>query len=409
MGSRKDFKKITSCGSAPPIWLIGSGASKDAGLPLTGEIDKIVFQESFFRHTNGSYIRGDNPSKAIGQGEAVFPRVRALLRWARAVVGKSRPGGFGNYEEIFFLLQQIRDADWGEYENPALQPMVEKARDFLLTLDSIFAPPFWSDGSLIELTGEACRFIADAVAYALSQPRKDLEVLSALVSCIEDSKGAGHQVVVGTLNHDVLIDDVLKNRGISFCDGFDEEGSGDYRRRFNRSLLKNSGDSAIILKLHGSTKWVIIQEPDGGQVFSEVVDWAKFDEERVRKPGLDVVDGQPRILIGTHNKILSYSRPLFWHLFVRFRTSLERNNRLVVVGYGFMDKGINEILIDWMEEDSAHQMVVVDPFVKETKESCRPAIQRGWKRWVEQERLHEVRSKFKDATWADLSKLFNGQ
>ena len=161
-----------------------------------------------------------------------------------------------------------------------------------------------------------------------------------------------------------------------------------------------------MLKLHGSLRWRLIQEPSGWQGTGEISDWKRFDEARVENPGLDIVKNEPGILIGTHNKIIGYTKPLFWHLSTKFRLSLERASRLVVVGYGFSDKGINEIIIDWLVDDAKRRMVVVDPAVSKTKTNCRPAIQHHWERWRKLGQLVEVPSPFKAVTWKEIKGCF---
>jgi hypothetical protein len=175
---------------------------------MVGGINDIVFHEPFYRHTDGSYLPGDNPSARIAASETLVPRVRALVRWAKSVVERGQPGQNATFEDVFFLLRQIYDHVRGEYENPALAPMVRQAEDFNLVLNAI-TPSRWEQGRLHEVTGEACKFIADAVAWALLEPQVNLNAHGALVHAIKEARSSGHKAVVATLNHDVVLERVF--------------------------------------------------------------------------------------------------------------------------------------------------------------------------------------------------------
>ncbi len=381
----------------PPVWLIGSGASKDAGVRMTGEVTEFILDEPFYRDNEGSYQPGDARGPGFPKLELTCLLVRATVRWAFESVrrgGKDQP----TYEDVYFYLVQLRDAVSGEYENPALAPAVIEFTDFRRFLIA-HEQPYWRDTpSEHELLREACRFLKDALRLAVTPEHEDLAVLSGLIDGLSAAATASH--VVATLNHDEILEHALGASPLSYRDGLVDKTP--YLREFVPESLELSDAGVALLKLHGSARWTIVQFPDGHQAVGQVTDWEEFEKAQVANPGLDTIEHDLPILIGTHNKIMSYSQPVFWDLMWRFRTALREATRLVVAGYGFADKGINWILIDWLYDHPERRMVVIDPNIEQTRDRCRDAIDRHWDPWKSKNQLFEIEKRMRDTTWADI-------
>ena len=55
-------------------------------------------------------------------------------------------------------------------------------------------------------------------------------------------------------------------------------------------------------------------------------------------------DTYPDFLSGTTEKIRQYNIPFYEGLFNHFKNNLQNSSKLLIVGYGFQDKGINDLL-----------------------------------------------------------------
>lgn len=193
-------------------------------------------------------------------------------------------------------------------------------------------------------------------------------------------------VNVHTLNHDLLFES-FNNTGFingSISDGFDEYGSDYYGKLFanNRTYhcrlerYKGRYSSPIRLyKLHGSLDYVpYYRQNEYGCMIPEnyvKIKWGigagDIMKSRKSKIGFDIspFEYHADFLTGTTSKIQRYNEPLlFRKLFKKFRKNLREAEKLIIIGYGCKDKGINEMIIE--NFDFSHkQSFIVDAYAKE--------------------------------------------
>jgi hypothetical protein len=187
-------------------------------------------------------------------------------------------------------------------------------------------------------------------------------------------------VNVHTLNHDIFFDMLARkhsNLWQEFCDGFTEynspyfgEVSFDHRSKlwtvhksYKVRLRFYNGEynkKLRLYKLHGSIdNFVLIKATTvGGSQFSyensvrvkhdfavneflmERLD-EKFQKYIYERP---FSENYPDFLSGTTEKIRLYNDPFYANLLSLFRNNLVHSSHLIIIGYGFQDKGINEFL-----------------------------------------------------------------
>lgn len=193
-------------------------------------------------------------------------------------------------------------------------------------------------------------------------------------------------VNVHTLNHDLLFES-FNNTGFingNISDGFDEYGSDYYGKLFanNRTYhcrlerYKGRYSSPIRLyKLHGSLDYVpYYRQNEYGCMIPEnyvKIKWGigagDIMKGRKSKIGYDIspFEYHADFLTGTTSKIQRYNEPLlFRKLFKKFRKNLREAEKLIIIGYGCKDKGINEMIIE--NFDFSHkQSFIIDAYAKD--------------------------------------------
>lgn len=184
---------------------------------------------------------------------------------------------------------------------------------------------------------------------------------------------------VFTTNYDLLNEYALDMLGIPYCNGF----SGGITRRFNPATFNLSlarpmdvsanrwaaVDSFVYLcKLHGSISWV--RDKEGPWPFKEL---------------------SPEMLDGNEDRVMIYPTPAkegqslgspYSDMFREFRSRIVRDQSvLLVIGYGFSDDHINNIIRQALTIPSFRLIVFSDPqspFVKELMPLNDPRI---WVIW----------------------------
>ncbi|WP_207494919.1 SIR2 family protein [Aridibaculum aurantiacum] len=179
-------------------------------------------------------------------------------------------------------------------------------------------------------------------------------------------------VNVHTLNHDLFFDHMANKHSDlwqNFTDGFSEYGSPYYgqisidhktsdgviHKTYMVRLRFYTGDydnKLRLFKLHGSIDNCILHNTRTGETVRVkrgfgVTDFymERFDEE-AKKYAYEApfAENEPDYLTGTTEKIRQYNQPFYENLFTHFKKNLLNSNLLLVIGYGFQDKGINEFI-----------------------------------------------------------------
>lgn len=193
-------------------------------------------------------------------------------------------------------------------------------------------------------------------------------------------------VNVHTLNHDLLFESFNKTGFINgnISDGFDEYGSEYYgeltdnNRTYHCRLERYKGryNTPIRLyKLHGSLDYVpFYRRNEYGWMIPEnyvKIKWGigagDIMKSRKSKIGYDIspFEYHADFLTGTTSKIKRYKEPLlFKKLFKKFRKNLRDAEKLIIIGYGCKDEGINEMIkenFDYKHKKS----FIIDAYAKE--------------------------------------------
>lgn len=367
--------------------LLGSGASIGAGMPSVGMITKRVLSgEKVFRHTDGHFCLNDEFADRhdADSVEAAVSFLEELKAISDSYFAVHDPDRETTYEDLAYFARQIDDALGFEYENPALAPLIEK-----------LVGGAYSGRNLNEVkraAGEAAGYIEDVVCALLSEPWSGLDYLAPAIA-----DANVEQIDLFTLNHDLVFESHLRERGLAFSDGFERE-HGDLHLWTDTYVVP----TRRLFKLHGSTDWYRYNlQVDGwnGQFDVRV----EGDPDHALDPHGTMHYPAGRLLLaGTFNKIFSYSTAIYADQHARFHESLASTDRLLVVGYGFRDKAINARLIAWAERPGKRRMVVAHRDPDGLGKGARGAIRQKWERWQKHKLLALVPQHLEHANWDEL-------
>lgn len=334
------------------MFLLGSGVSRPAGFPSTPEITSQVFTgNKVIRHTDSRYYLSENSNELERHWTNDYlPQVLLLLQSIKKLMTSYRKEESLNYEILYYFIQQLDDYESGNYLNMALYPFIEAVKRRMQVSNNNNPTRF------IDVFSEAEAYIRHTVWHMLgSVPLNKHSHLSLISDAITD--GDISKVNIATLNHDVLMEQHLNDKEISFNDGFGSSVNG------VRYWENSFSDRNNLLKIHGSINWFTL-EPNHGDWFNNKIgivldgdiDHAKSPQGNLMK---NMPYRQPHILIGTFNKIYEYTGGVFSEVYYQFLTLLKSTNRLIVSGYSFGDKGINGAILEWLYSDKQNRIIVI--------------------------------------------------
>ena len=333
-------------GKAPNIaYLLGSGLSIPFGLPNVCKLTKSILTSDQFAtlHTDQCYHVGIpprmyQPGEVTAQIATEFIRlVYSFLRRQTTVNRIKKP----KYEDIVDLIKQYQLSMAGEYENPAL------SRVFLKEI-RYFA--FNNRVNLKRLLEYSIILIDCLLQHFLHHNHKVfLQESKTLMNVIPDFL-MRDQINLFTLNHDLIIEDYLTTKGISFADGFYSNSEG--LNCFDFTKFWHSSNKVRLVKLHGSID----------RYYHDHSMIKVSDPRCINDPSNNGFSDNfvPSVLSGRIVKMLDYSKPIHADLYGYFRIKLATEiSKLIVIGYGFGDKGINNALTQWFGLNSINRLIVV--------------------------------------------------
>ena len=225
----------------------------------------------------------------------------------------------------------------GEWDNPAHGPLISTLRR-----------TYGDD--LIHLATEGTRYIRDVVAQLLDRDCGEQGHLRFLVDAARDA--AFQRYTVFTLNHDVPIERALQAAGILYTDGTSQIGPACWR--WSAENLDSQMAGTRLYKLHGSIGWH--HEMDDSSVSDRSTGPGSRSDLRRLPASSDRRTPDPR---GNARQVFNYVQGIFADLFYAFRECLRRNaGVLVVCGYGFRDKFINAVVLEWLDGDQSRLVVI---------------------------------------------------
>ncbi len=392
-------------------FLFGSGISLSAGLPTTQKITcKLLYDPNVMEDRSSTYKfiprneNRENECPNIHNPQDVEHRKQALevqkfLGIIRSEIERINcridPDNIDlNYEDIYYVIEQIYDHKIQNYENPAIQPFI----DILLGNypDILESDQF---RGLLGFVREARYYIKWLVRELICRSEEKNHSISYITDFFKPLKELDIKLTgIFTLNHDRLLERCFKETGISYTDGFSPNPSNS-KRMWKPELY--SGDYLLnLFKLHGGVDWYV-----------NANQWVEKNCILPSSAGaIEMTEVRPNILVGTFNKLLEYQGGIFNELMCMFRERLKQTDSLIVSGYSLRDKGINTAIVEWIYSTDNKVVVLVHEKPDQLIAGARKAIKNAFK--LMGDRLHKVEKHITDkedsATMEDILREIDG-
>lgn len=337
-----------------PLVFLGSGISKPSGLPDVSKLTHALFEPAWYKHTDERFYplsEGDNP---CAETRLCQELLRRLMERLTPYYQRHR-GTDPNYEDLFFILEQLEHEELAWEENAAIEPFLIEVKK--LSRDLCVPPsPVYDDYTFQELASTTKDFIQCVVWRRLSFNGKPqgLELLLDLADL-----SPTEQLTICTLNHDLLVERLFESASVPIVDGFPERNED--LRFFERSQLQQASTGVVLLKLHGSINWWRMRPDNGDPYDDKIAIPAKPIRDCHSESGVRFSElaSHPEFLTGSFNKIVSYGAGISLALMDEFNHALEQHQYVLMSGYGWGDKGINMRLKNWLWGNRQRKIVLL--------------------------------------------------
>lgn len=362
-------------------FLFGSGLSVPAGVPTMKNITERILSGEGVVEKSVEPVLNSAPKTTLN-----------LLRWLEIQVKRrysDEPPRHVNYEDLYFLANQIDSDLTGDYDNPGIRPLIEKA--LAKALPRMSRDRTKRKESLKQQAAIVVQHIRECVKTWLAVKLRRPDYLDFIAEALTESGHLGLDIL--TLNHDTIVEQYLSHRRISWTNGFAHKPNAVGVREWRPEVFNDSRCEVRLLKLHGGIDWYRLG-PKGAKPWVEeyrgvpMGSFGKSKDEAGRPH--ELLDQLPFFLIGTFNKLWNYTDTVYLELYHRAFRILEGTDVLVVVGYGFGDKGINKRITDWILRSGIRRLVVVDLYACDLCERARGAIAGKWHELLNERRLIPV-------------------
>jgi hypothetical protein len=356
-------------------FLLGSGFSSPAGYPTAGEINerlRKIDASEICIHTDGhAWFLGEekDPNAHCTTEERHF--VQEFLEfYNNNVIGDIKSFHYEKFYDYYyeFIKEKEYTKELAEFLKEFQEKNIIKKDSHLLpnfhkTFNQLIAQLLMKDNERVHLAKPYCH--------------------SAFLNLLE-LLGQEHKVEIHTLNHDLYMEHLSHSDSIKseLDDGFEELGSpfyGKLNEKYERYMVRlpyftNKYDKKFCLyKLHGGINhyWFrhdnkldrikIKRRIHPINLYKEILE--NGSHEYVNEPA----NFFPDFLSGRTSKIERYKEGSYFPTMIdHFKNNLRESNNLIVIGYGFGDDGINEIIKNCFVDLGKKTMSIVDISEPET-------------------------------------------
>ncbi len=382
-------------------FLFGSGISLKSGYPKMKKItDNILSGENIGRHSDLNYyfdFQQDSLKFDVDNNVAFVNYVKNAID---AYYIDLKIEHTATYEDIYYLISQVKDSEDLEFENPALKPFIDDLKN---NFKEILSEHY----TFKNLLNESLRYIHCVVWANLRITPTSTDQLQVLNDFAKNQDI--NNINMFSLNHDLLIEHHLQNSSIPFTDGFQKRSKK--IPEWNLDFLKSDDYKLKLFKLHGSIDWFDIGDINHYRNIYKVPIDTNVDYIYKIDKTLQYSDGLPIFLIGTFNKLLNYLSFVYEELYQTSQTILNQCKYLIISGYSFNDKGININIIKWLNSDISKRMIVIHPDFESLRKYARGAyniyFDPSQPSPFQNPKLLKIEKKFEDVTYGELLSILS--
>ena len=364
-------------------FLLGAGFSKPAGYPLASEINNRfnnLTHNDFFIHTSqvAHFVSEDYEQRwQIEEYQYMF--VEEFLKFYFELTSNNF-----HYEDfVDFYMDLYRRKDLSENE-----------QEFFSTFCDRYNYPLEHNQLIYNFDKTFSQLVAAIISTKYPESPSILGPIynkndHAEFLYLLEFLGNLFNVHIHSLNHDLLFEKYFRTSVLSgnYSDGFDDAyspyfaqvpnyycGEDSKRKSYTRKIrlrrYKGKFDKIFnYYKLHGSVdnyiasirngKFDLIKSEYGiikASVTKEISTlYGEYKNEVV------ILDVKSEILSGTTEKLRRYSDSIYFKdIHNKFINNLKNSKKLLVIGYGFKDSGINNYLQKYFLSNDKKLMVVID-------------------------------------------------
>lgn len=364
-------------------FLLGSGFSVPKGLPKVGDINTKFISlgiTDFCINSDSTisfYEKGHEEDDKLSRIERLF-FVEFIADYCQNVISGTQNFHYEQFYDYFYSSNR-------DDANPNINKFCTSFRTKYALTNTLN-----NDSNLLmKFNNHFVQILAELLGrkefYENNCTNLDNGPYSEFLNFLKYLIDQGHTVNIHTLNHDILFEHLICSASMSsdFSDGFSDLGSpyyGDYSTKaeginmlykVRLKYFQNKYEKPIrFFKLHGSvdTYYFNLASPevDKTRVKTEygVLDFYK-EMQKPKNKELEYLKGfsnlYPDFLSGTTEKLRSYGNEYYSVIFKHFEKNLIHSDKLIIIGYGGWDTGINKVLQDKFLQKGI-TIPVIDPF-----------------------------------------------
>lgn len=401
--------------SSPTALLLGAGFSIPFGIPSTEDLTELITSEEikFVKTTCGDYYtekekeeewRRKNPHKIDldgGEAEAYHNIIRFLYtREKDQLVRKI------NFEDIYSLLYSLaypsQSACYQRYRDGFIE-YLDKLSDKEKTKLKIS----WPKQDLLKELREPDPYIT-TMKMLKCIIAKELDKHSGVDVTLLKSKFWDHlfkseKINIFSLNHDLIIEQILEHKSKDFQDGFElKNGFQEFTDNFPDNNKIN------FLKLHGSINWFNVS--GSGRNFyvnnknTRIESMTRMYSNLLENRQEPLFINGRAFLTGTQNKYEEYLIDIYSDLKWHYKRLLKDTEKLIVIGYSFGDYGVTTEIRNWMNKKMNAKLIIIDPNANTLLETgfLVPRLKEAFP-----ERITAINKRFQDLKETDYKSIFN--
>jgi hypothetical protein len=358
-------------------FILGAGFSVPAEFPSGQTLNQIFFknlENNILKLSDEQWVwdEYDNSITQNGRLNTDYLNISFLLSELIETFQKETFLPF-DYEEFFDWIHKDYDAD-------LLKKSCNKVNKRLAVLDiPAYSGHLFKDPNINEyLRVQKC--YSYLIADLLRRPYKRTENLKYYTRFI-DSLKKDEKANIFTLNHDTLFEYLMQVNAISYSDGFSINNSMITNNEKEKMEVFNNDYNADIklFKLHGSVdyyQFAEMKESDNGVYnytgnywFFKPKNYWDIHTASLIDPVTDQViqsvnpDIKPQFLTGKSKAQMIDNHPIYKKLYSNLIDSLSTTNKLIIIGYSYRDKHINQLIKESLESRLL-PIVNVNPYVR---------------------------------------------